>query len=133
MPKISSILKSKFPYEPTLGQMRFFSILDDMLGKTSKQKDTLIVKGYAGTGKTTVIGSLVNVLPLFNLKYVLLAPTGRAAKVISAYSGKKAFTIHKFIYKHTADPDTGELQFKKAKNYYKKTVFIVDEASMISD
>lgn len=133
MPTISSILKSKFPYEPTMGQKRFFSVLDEMVGKTSKQKDTLIVKGYAGTGKTTVIGSLVNVLPLFNLKYVLLAPTGRAAKVISAYSGKKAFTIHKFIYKHTADPDTGELQFKKQKNYYKKTVFIVDEASMISD
>lgn len=133
MPTISSILRSKFPYEPTQGQLRFFAMLDEMLGKASKQRGTLIMKGYAGTGKTTVIGSLVNVLPLFNLKYVLLAPTGRAAKVISAYSGKKAFTIHKFIYKHTVDPKTGELQFKKQKNYYKKTVFIVDEASMISD
>ena len=133
MPTISSILRSKFPYEPTQGQMLFFSILDDMVGKTGDQKDTLIVKGYAGTGKTTVISSLVNVLPLFNFRFVLMAPTGRAAKVISAYSGKKASTIHKMIYKQVADPKTGELRFIKQKNYFKKSVFIVDEASMISD
>ncbi len=108
-------------------------MLDKLIGKSGDQKDTLVVKGYAGTGKTTVIGLLVNVLPLFNMKYALLAPTGRAAKVISAYSGKKAFTIHKIIYKQVADPKTGELKFIKQKNYYQKTVFIVDEASMISD
>lgn len=133
MPKISSILNSKFPYEPTNGQRYFFSILDDIIGKSGSEKDTLIVKGYAGTGKTTVISSLVNVLPLFNFRYALLAPTGRAAKVIAAYSGKKAFTIHKIIYKQIADPKTGELRFVKQRNYYKKTVFIVDEASMISN
>ena len=76
---------------------------------------------------------MVNVLPLFNLNFVLLAPTGRAAKVISSYSGKKAYTIHKLIYRQVADPKSGELKFKKQKNYFKKTVFIVDEASMISD
>jgi len=108
-------------------------MLDKLIGKSGDQKDTLVVKGYAGTGKTTVIGLLVNVLPLFNMKYALLAPTGRAAKVISSYSGKKAFTIHKIIYKQVADPKTGELKFIKQKNYYQKTVFIVDEASMISD
>lgn len=133
MPNISSILQSKFPYEPTSGQLRFFSILDNVIGKTGDQKDTLVVLGYAGTGKTTVISSLVNVLPLFNMKYALLAPTGRAAKVISAYSGKKAFTIHKIIYRQVADPKTGELKFVKQKNYFKNTVFVVDEASMISD
>lgn len=100
---------------------------------SQNQVDTLIVRGYAGTGKTTVISSLVNVLPLFNLKFALLAPTGRAAKVISSYSGKKAYTIHKLIYRQTADPKTGELKFVKQKNYFKKTVFIVDEASLISD
>jgi exodeoxyribonuclease-5 len=104
-----------------------------MVGKSGDQKDTLVVKGYAGTGKTTVISALVNVLPLFNLRYVLLAPTGRAAKVISVYSSKKAYTIHKIIYRQVADPKTGELKFVKQKNYYKKTVFVVDEASMISD
>jgi len=133
LPEISSIIRSKFPYEPTQGQLRFFSMLDDMVGKNGEKKDTLIVRGYAGTGKTTVISSLVTVLPLFNMKYALLAPTGRAAKVISAYSGKKAFTIHKIIYRQVADPKTGELKFVKQKNYFKKTVFIVDEASMISD
>ena len=81
-----------------------------------EQVDTLIVRGYAGTGKTTVISSLVNVLPLFNLRYALLAPTGRAAKVISTYAGKKAYTIHKLIYRQTADPKTGELKFIKQKN-----------------
>ena len=111
----------------------FFAILDDMVGKTGNQKDTLVLRGYAGTGKTTVISSLVNVLPLFNYKFALLAPTGRAAKVISAYSGKKAYTIHKIIYRQVADPNTGELRFVKQKNYFKKTVFVVDEASLISD
>ena len=133
MPTISSIIRSKFPYEPTHGQNMFFAILDDMVGKTGNQKDTLVLRGYAGTGKTTVISSLVNVLPLFNYKFALLAPTGRAAKVISAYSGKKAYTIHKIIYRQVADPNTGELRFVKQKNYFKKTVFVVDEASLISD
>lgn len=108
-------------------------MLDNMIGKQGDQKDTLVVRGYAGTGKTTVISSLVNVLPLFNMKYVLLAPTGRAAKVISSYSGKRAFTIHKIIYRQVADPKTGELKFVKQKNYFRKTIFIIDEASMISD
>lgn len=100
---------------------------------SKNQIDTLLVRGYAGTGKTTVISAMVNVLPLFNLNFTLLAPTGRAAKVISSYSGKKAYTIHKLIYRQVADPKSGELKFKRQKNYFKKTVFIVDEASMISD
>lgn len=133
MPAISSILRSKFPYEPTKGQLIFFSLLDDVIGKSGDQKDTLVLRGYAGTGKTTVVSALVNVLPLFNYKFALLAPTGRAAKVISAYAGKKAFTIHKIIYRQVADPKTGDLKFVRQKNYFKKTVFIVDEASLISD
>ena len=104
-----------------------------MVDKSGDEKDTLIVRGYAGTGKTTVISSLVRVLPLFNLRYALLAPTGRAAKVIAAYSERKAFTIHKIIYRQVADPKTGELKFVRQKNYFQKTVFIIDEASMISD
>lgn len=116
-----------------MGQIRFFNILDDMIGKTGDQKDTLIVRGYAGTGKTTVISSIVNVLPLFNFKFALLAPTGRAAKVISSYSGKKAHTIHKIIYRQVEDPKSGALRFIRQKNYFRKTMFIVDEASLISD
>jgi len=133
LPNISSIIQSKFPYSPTAGQIKFFEMLDNLMPDSKHQIDTVIVRGYAGTGKTTIISSLVDVLPLFNLRFALLAPTGRAAKVISNYSGKKAYTIHKIIYRQTADPKTGELKFIKQKNYFKRTVFIVDEASMISD
>lgn len=91
-----------------------------------------VLKGYAGTGKTTLISALVKVLPRIKLKSVLLAPTGRAAKVISNYSGKKAFTIHKKIYrkKEAASPD---MSFVLGENIAANTIFIVDEASMISD
>ncbi len=132
MPELSSILRAKFPYPPTKGQEQLFKSLDGLIGSGS-EKDTILLTGYAGTGKTTAISTLVDVLPLFNYRYVLLAPTGRAAKVLAAYSGRKAYTIHKIMYKQTADPDSGALQFVRQKNYFKKTVFIVDEASMITD
>ena len=93
----------------------------------------MILQGYAGTGKTSVVSALVKTLPLFNYKYLLLAPTGRAAKVISAYTEKTAFTIHKIIYKQVADPQSGQLRFKRVKNYNKNTLFVVDEASMLSE
>jgi exodeoxyribonuclease-5 len=93
--------------------------------------DTLLIKGYAGTGKTSIVSVLVKALPLFNFKFMLLAPTGRAAKVLSTYSGRKAFTIHKIIYKLVHDKNTGELRFKRVKNYQKNTIFFIDEASMI--
>lgn len=90
-----------------------------------------MITGYAGTGKTTLMGALVQVLPLFNQKFVLLAPTGRAAKVLSNYSRRTAFTIHKKIYKSQSGDGEIGLQFKRIKNYQKDTIFIVDEASMI--
>ena len=116
-----------------MGQERFFCELDDLIGLAGDQHDIMLVRGYAGTGKTTVISSLVQVLPLFNYRFVLLAPTGRAAKVIAGYSGKQAHTIHKIIYRQVADPKSGDLKFVRQKNYFKKTVFVVDEASMIND
>lgn len=93
----------------------------------------MILQGYAGTGKTSVMSALVKTLPLFNYKYLLLAPTGRAAKVLSSYTERSAFTIHKIIYKQVADPKSGQLKFKRVKNYNKETVFVVDEASMLSE
>jgi exodeoxyribonuclease-5 len=99
-------------------------------GSTS---DTILVTGYAGTGKTTVVRALVEALPLFNFRFVLLAPTGRAAKVLASYSSRKAFTIHKIIYRQVADPESSRLKFELRKNYRKRTVYIIDEASMISD
>ena len=91
-----------------------------------------VLKGYAGTGKTTVISTIVNNLIEINKKYVLLAPTGRAAKVIANYSNKPAFTIHKKIY-FPKKSSGGGVPFTLQPNKHKNTIFIVDEASMISD
>jgi ATP-dependent exoDNAse (exonuclease V) alpha subunit len=91
------------------------------------------LQGYAGTGKTSVVSALVKTLPLFNYKFLLLAPTGRAAKVISNYTSHSAFTLHKIIYKQVANPTSGQLLFKRVKNYSKNTIFVVDEASMLSE
>lgn len=129
MPLPSDIIINKFNHEATQGQLSVFRQVDRFLDDDGPE--ILILTGYAGTGKTTVIGALTKVLPLFNYKFVLLAPTGRAAKVISSYSKRMAFTIHKRIYKQAA-ADGGAPRFKKQKNYAKRTVFIVDEASMIS-
>lgn len=93
-----------------------------------------LLKGYAGTGKTSIIGALTDILSDLNLKFVLLASTGRAAKMISAYSGKKAFTIHKHIYtKEEGEDGLDELRFVLKTNLASKTIYIVDEASMISN
>ena len=105
--------------------------MDELL--FDKGKSVFLLKGYAGTGKTSIVSALVSTLPLFNYKFLLLAPTGRAAKVMSQYSGRSAFTIHKIIYKQVADPSSGSLKFKLQKSYNQKTLFIVDEASMLSD
>jgi ATP-dependent exoDNAse (exonuclease V) alpha subunit len=91
-----------------------------------------VLKGYAGTGKTTVISTIVNSLNDINMKSVLLAPTGRAAKVIASYSNKPAFTIHKRIY-FPKKGKSGGVSFTTQANKFKNTIFIVDEASMISD
>ncbi|TRX49839.1 AAA family ATPase [Fulvivirga sp. M361] len=127
----SEILASKFPFDPTEGQRSLFKRVDWLLEKDNEWR-TLLIKGYAGTGKTTILSALVQVLPLFNYKYVLIAPTGRAAKVMSSYTRKMAFTIHKKIYKKVQS-ESGTLTFTRQKNYAKDTVFIVDEASMINE
>jgi len=131
VPLFSEIATSKFAHDPTKGQLRFFEKMDNFL--EFKKKSVFLLKGYAGTGKTSIVAALVTVLPLFNFKFVLLAPTGRAAKVMSGYSGRQAFTIHKIIYRQKSDPSTGELNFLLQKSYNRKTIFIVDEASMLSD
>lgn len=132
MAKPSEILKEKFPFQPTPGQLSLFNLFDDFLLDKSLQKPVLILRGYAGTGKTTVVSAVVKMLPFFQFKYVLMAPTGRAAKVMSGYSKRTAFTIHKKVFQQTAEPGGG-LEFKRQSNYHKNTLFIVDEASMISD
>ncbi len=91
-----------------------------------------LMTGYAGTGKTSVISSVVKTLDLLRMRSVLLAPTGRAAKVLSSYSGRQAFTIHKKIYRQKSSKD-GIGSFSLDRNLHKDTFFIVDEASMVSN
>lgn len=128
---IRDLIEQNFGNIPTSQQREVFVMLEKFLSSVNED-ECFILKGYAGTGKTTLISALVKVLPKMKLKSVLLAPTGRAAKVISNYSGKKAFTIHKKIYrkKVAASP---EMNFVLGDNIMENTLFIVDEASMISD
>jgi len=91
-----------------------------------------LLTGYAGTGKTSMISSVVKTLELLRMRSVLLAPTGRAAKVLSSYSGRPAFTIHKKIYRQKSSKD-GFGNFTLDRNLHKETYFIVDEASMVSN
>ncbi|MBQ8810860.1 MAG: AAA family ATPase [Bacteroidales bacterium] len=98
---------------------------------SSDDSDIMVVNGYAGTGKTTAISSVISVMNDFRTKCVLLAPTGRAAKVLSSYSGRPAFTIHKHIYRQKSVGGDGFGQFSLAPNKDKDTLFIVDEVSLI--
>lgn len=118
-----------FPYEPTEGQRIIIYALADYL-VNSRQEEVFLLKGYAGTGKTSLLSALVRAAPLLKKETMLLAPTGRAAKVLSSYSGKQAFTIHKKIYQARSQRD-GSISFIRSTNFHKNTFFIVDEASMI--
>ncbi|MDX1365304.1 ATP-dependent DNA helicase [Arenibacter latericius] len=125
------LLKEKFPHHPTLKQSVALQQLATFA--LSKEKDTVfLLKGFAGTGKTTIVGTIVTNLWNTTMKSVLLAPTGRAAKVMSNYSGTQAFTIHRKIY-FPKKQRGGGVQFVLSPNKHKNTLFIVDEASMISD
>ena len=124
----SSILNN-LSYNPTNCQERLLQVLSVFI-LDDKERSLLLVHGYAGTGKTTVISALVNALNQFKIKSFLLAPTGRAAKVIMGYSNQNAYTIHKKIYRQKSAKD-GFGEFIIDFNPNKNTIFIVDEASMI--
>ncbi len=130
VPSTDQIVKA-FPHEPTPQQLELFDKLHEFLIRDNGD-ECFILRGYAGTGKTTVVGALVKALKYYNYKSVLLAPTGRAAKVITNYSGRKAFTIHKRIYRRKSAMNIDDA-FRLADNLASDTLFIVDEASMISD
>jgi ATP-dependent exoDNAse (exonuclease V) alpha subunit len=124
-------LRNNFPFNPTIKQNVFFQQIAEFI-TNNDNNEIFVLKGFAGTGKTTLISTIVNNLPEINKKYVLLAPTGRAAKVIANYSNKPAFTIHKKIY-FPKKGSGGGVSFTLQQNKHKNTLFIVDEASMISD
>lgn len=119
------------PGKPTEDQVDLVERMERFLFQENNRSG-FIIRGYAGTGKTTAIAAMIKTFPAFRLKSVLLAPTGRAAKVLSNFSHKQAFTIHKKIY-HSERGRDGVTYFKLAANLHTNTIFIVDEASMISD
>jgi exodeoxyribonuclease V len=121
---------TKFPFEPTQGQKSLADKLGRFIGDPDP-RPVFVLKGYAGTGKTSFISAMVKVLPLIRKKAVLLAPTGRAAKVLSGYAGQPAWTIHKRIYFQRIGRD-GSISLVLQKNLYRNAIFIVDEASMIA-
>jgi exodeoxyribonuclease-5 len=131
VPEFYRLLKEKFPHTPTINQEVALQKFSEFILSTEKDK-IFILKGYAGTGKTTLLGTLISNLWQTRIKAVLMAPTGRAAKVMSNYTGTPAFTIHKQIYFPKKDR-SGGVQFTLAPNRHRNTLFIVDEASMISD
>ncbi len=126
-----SLVKQHFPFQPTLKQDIVIQQLSQFI--FSKEANSIyLLKGYAGTGKTTIVSTIVNNLWKAKMSAVLLAPTGRAAKVISNYSKTEAFTIHKKIY-FPKKNSGGGVKFVLQPNKHKNTIFIVDEASMIPD
>ena len=130
-PKFYKQLLEAFPFTPTSTQNILLQQLSEFI--YSKEKNGLyVLKGYAGTGKTTTISTVVTNLWKTGKKSVMLAPTGRAAKVISNYANRPAFTIHKKIY-HPKKQKNGGVSFVLQTNKHTNTFFIVDEASMISD
>ena len=124
-------LTHSFGFEPTEGQAIVLYHLAAFL-LSQKENPTYILRGYAGTGKTTLVKALVRALPAIGMRYVLMAPTGRAAKVLSSYTGQNASTIHRKIYQAMTFPD-GSIRIARGENKYKNTLFIVDEASMIGE
>jgi len=125
------LLISKFPFDPTTKQLIALEQLAQFVHDDSPNA-LYLLKGFAGTGKTSIIGTLVSNLWETKKSAVLMAPTGRAAKVISNYSKKEAFTIHKKIYFPKKDRGGG-VKFVMQPNKHRNTIFIVDEASMIPD
>ncbi len=124
-------LTQSFGFEPTDGQATVLYHLAAFL-LSQKENPTYILKGYAGTGKTSLVKTLVRTLPSLGMRYALMAPTGRAAKVLCHYTGQSASTIHRKIYQAKTFPD-GSFRIVRAENKHKNTLFIVDEASMIGD
>jgi exodeoxyribonuclease-5 len=121
-------IKAELPFEPNEEKAGLFEALGAFIVSRDPRK-AFILRGYAGTGKTSVMSALVRALDKLKQPCVLLAPTGRAAKVLSRYSGAQAYTIHKKIYRQN---QLGVEAFSLCANLHKNTLFIVDEASMLS-
>ncbi len=125
----TSIFLSYLSFVPTPDQSDLISLLSEFITNSS-EREIMVIKGYAGTGKTNMVAALSKTLPSFKWRSALLAPTGRAAKVLSNYSQRPAQTIHKKIFRKMPTADGG-VAFSLGENLHRNTIFIVDEASMI--
>ena len=128
---IATQIYAKFCFQTTPGQKKIIEMLSEYLSDPDFSR-IFVLNGYAGTGKTTLIAALVGALKQLGMKPVLLAPTGRAAKVLARYAGEEAHTIHKRIYLQRTNA-AYEQQFSLNRNPERGAVFIVDEASMLPD
>ena len=129
--KLLEKLNTNFSHTPNNDQKKAIHELVEFI-TTLGNRSVFVLKGYAGTGKTTLISSLVKSLPSIGKRSVLMAPTGRAAKVLSKYSNKKSSTIHKKIYWIKRNKK-GNTYVSLKENTHTNTIFIVDEASMIAE
>ena len=127
---LASQIKSNFPFNPTAEQEISLQKISEFILSGDDRKIFMLC-GYAGTGKTTLVSALVNTMAQLERRCVLLAPTGRAAKVFSSYSGRSAYTIHRWIYRQKSILNGA--QFVLSENRSVNTLFIVDEASMIAN
>lgn len=127
---LGALIRENFDHKPTKEQEKAIFLLADFL--LSRERDTVfLLKGYAGTGKTSLLAALVRTLGMLQQRVMLLAPTGRAAKVLSSYAGVPAYTIHRKIYRQKSITDMDV--FQNDVNLRQDTLFIVDEASMIAN
>lgn len=123
-------IAKNYPFEPTEEQNRAITMISEF-ASCDKDRSMFLLKGYAGTGKTTLIGALVRALKRFSYRVILMAPTGRSAKIFSLYSSTNAYTIHKKIYRQKSILESDNFQLDR--NIYEDTLFLIDEASMISN
>lgn len=129
--ELEARLLGQIPFQPTASQARFAFVWSKFV-ISEKPRCALVLRGYAGTGKTTAVGAVVRTMREIRQRCVLLAPTGRAAKVLANHAGQDASTIHRHIYRPTRNPDGGT-SYGLMPNKRTDTLFIVDEASMIGE
>ena len=128
----SASLEKRFPFAPTEGQKKLFQLMENWFATRGSKRPVFILRGYAGTGKTAFLGALVKTLPQLKLGVQLMAPTGRASKVMSLFTRRLAFTIHKRIFRYETD-SSGYPSMKRQKNTFSNTLFVVDEGSMLGN
>lgn len=129
--EFENTIPNYLPFAPNSDQKLAIKKISEFIFNAD-ERSVFILRGYAGTGKTNLISAFTKALPNIRWRSVLLAPTGRAAKVLSGYSQRQAQTIHKKIFRKEMS-ELGTIRFSLAENMHKNTLFIVDEASMISD